>query len=167
VTSSNGLLVLGIGNVLMGDEGVGVHALARLEDEAWPDDVTLVDGGTGGFHLLSLLQDSEPVVMIDAAADGRPPGTVRVITPRFASDFPPSLSAHDIGLRDLVEATALLGHLPEMYLVTVSIAHIKPMCLSLSPEIEQAVPGVVGTVQSIVAELRERAGRKAPATLAN
>ena len=151
--ASGGLLILGIGNVLMGDEGVGVHTLARLQDEAWPDGVTLVDGGTGGFHLLSLLQDYEPVVMIDAAADGRPPGTVGVIRPRFASDFPPSLSAHDIGLRDLVEATALLGHLPDVHLVTVSIADISPMCLTLSPPVERAVPRVLDTVRSIVTSL--------------
>jgi hydrogenase maturation protease len=150
---SGGLLILGIGNVLMGDEGAGVHALRRLEDEAWPDGVTLVDGGTGGFHLLSLLQDYEPVVMIDAAADGRAPGTVRVIRPRFASDFPPSLSAHDIGLRDLVEATALLGHLPDLHLVTVSIAEIAPMCLTLSPPVERAMPRILDTVRAIVASL--------------
>lgn len=145
-----GRLILGIGNVLMGDEGVGVHALAELRKEEWPDDVTLVDGGTGGFHLLSLLQDYEPVVMIDATADGRPPGTVGLIRPRFASDFPPSLSAHDIGLRDLVEATALLGHLPELHLVTVSIGGITPMCLTLSSPVAAAVPQVIDRVRSIV-----------------
>ena len=147
------VLVLGIGNVLMGDEGVGVHAVRLLEQENWPAGVTVVDGGTGGFHLLSLLQDYEPVIMIDAAADGRPPGTVRVITPRFASDFPPSLSAHDIGLRDLVEATALVGHLPEIHLVTVSIGEVAPMCLRLSPSVGAALPDVVATVKGIVEQV--------------
>ena len=160
--SRPGLLILGIGNVLMGDDGVGVHTAMRLQREAWPDGVTVIDGGTGGFHLLSLLQDYEPVVMIDATADGRPPGTVGVLRPRFASDFPPSLSAHDIGLRDLVEATALLaprpgsgqGHLPDLYLVTVSIDEITPMCLTLSPAVEGAVPQVIDTVHAIVRGLR-------------
>jgi hydrogenase maturation protease len=158
VVTGKGLLVLGIGNVLMGDEGVGVHAVTRLQQEAWPDGVTLIDGGTGGFHLLSLLQDYEPVVMIDATADGRPPGTIGVLRPRFASDFPPSLSAHDIGLRDLVEATALLGHLPELHLVTVSIDEITPMCLTLSPRVERAVPDVLRTVERLVADLRATMG---------
>ena len=152
--SRPGLLILGIGNVLMGDEGVGVHTAMRLQREAWPDGVTVIDGGTGGFHLLSLLQDYEPVVMIDATADGRPPGTVGVLRPRFASDFPPSLSAHDIGLRDLVEATALLGRLPDLHLVTVSIDEITPMCLTLSPAVEGAVPQVIDTVHAIVSGLR-------------
>jgi hydrogenase maturation protease len=149
--ATGGLLILGIGNVLMGDEGVGVRAATRLAREAWPDGVTVIDGGTGGFHLLSLLQDYEPVVMIDAAADGRPAGTVGVLRPRFASDFPPSLSAHDIGLRDLVETTALLGHLPDLHLVTVSIDEINPMSLALSPAVAQSVPRVIDTVRAIVA----------------
>jgi hydrogenase maturation protease len=156
--ASGGLLILGIGNVLMGDEGVGVHAAARLEREDWPEGVTVVDGGTGGFHLLSLLQDYEPVVMIDAAADGRAAGTVGVLRPRFASDFPPSLSAHDIGLRDLVEATALLGPLPDLHLVTVSIDDITPMCLALSPPVAAAVPRVIDTVRAIVSRLTATAG---------
>jgi hydrogenase maturation protease len=151
--AAGGLLILGIGNVLMGDEGVGVHAAARLSKETWPEGVTVIDGGTGGFHLLSLLQDYEPVVMIDATADGRAPGTVGVLRPRFASDFPPSLSAHDIGLRDLVETTALLGNLPDLHLVTVSINEINPMCLVLSPSVAQAVPRVIDTVRSIVTRL--------------
>ena len=156
--ASGGLLILGIGNVLMGDEGVGVHTATKLQREEWPDGVTVIDGGTGGFHLLSLLQDYEPVVMIDATADGRAPGTVGVLRPRFASDFPPSLSAHDIGLRDLVEATALLGHLPDLHLITVSIDEITPMCLTLSPAVECAVPRVMDTVRSIVSSLTATAG---------
>lgn len=159
--ASGGLLVLGIGNVLMGDEGVGVHTAIRLQREEWPDGVTVIDGGTGGFHLLSLLQDYEPVVMIDATADGRAPGTVGVLRPRFASDFPPSLSAHDIGLRDLVEATALQGHIPDLYLVTVSIDEITPMCLTLSPPVERAVPRVIETVRAIVSAV----GASAPVPL--
>jgi len=151
MAAPGGLLILGIGNVLMGDEGVGVHAAARLSRQAWPEGVTVIDGGTGGFHLLSLLQDYEPVVMIDATSDGRAPGTVGVLRPRFASDFPPSLSAHDIGLRDLVETTALLGHLPDLHLVTVSIDEISPMSLALSPAVAQSVPRVIDTVRAIVA----------------
>lgn len=148
-----GVLILGIGNVLMGDEGVGVHVARLLEEEEWPEGVTVVDGGTGGFHLLELMQDYEPVVMIDATADGRAPGTLGVIRPRFASDFPPSLSAHDIGLRDLVETAALLGHLPEVHLVTVSIGEITPMCLTLSPPVEAVLPDVIQAVTHIVSEM--------------
>jgi len=151
--SGSTVLVLGVGNLLMGDEGVGVHAVRRLEQEGLPPGVALVDGGTGGFHLLSYLSDYETMVMIDATMDGRPAGTVSVIRPRYASDFPRTLSAHDIGLRDLVESAALLRSLPAIHLVTISIDAMQPMQMSLSPAIEASLPRVVETVRELVAGL--------------
>jgi len=146
------LLVLGIGNVLMGDEGVGVHAINALGRERWPEGIALVDGGTGGFHLLEYLQGYGSIVMIDATMDGQPAGTVSVLRPKYASDFPRSLTAHDIGLRDLIEATALLGALPDVTLITVSISEIKSMVLTLSDPVESAIPMVRRLVQALVAE---------------
>jgi hydrogenase maturation protease len=146
----NGPLVLGIGNVLMGDEGVGVHAVWQMEGTL-PPDVSLLDGGTGGFQLLGALTGHGRVFMIDATMDGQPAGTVSVLRPRYASDFPRSLTAHDIGLRDLVEAAALLGHLPRVTLVTVSIAAIVPMDTTLSPAVEAAIPAVRAMVNALVA----------------
>lgn len=149
---SSPLLVLGIGNVLMGDEGVGVHAIRALERERWPAGIVLVDGGTGGFHLLEYLQSYRSIVMIDATMDGQPAGTVSVIRPKYATDFPRSLTAHDIGLRDLVEATALLGGLPDVTLITVSIVEIKSMVLTLSDPVEAAIPMVRRLLQTLVVE---------------
>jgi hydrogenase maturation protease len=143
-------LVLGIGNVLMGDEGVGVAVLNALSRESWPAEVTLLDGGTGGFHLLEYLQAHDPVVLIDAAMDGQPPGTVSVLYPRYAPDFPRALTAHDIGLRDLIEAAALLGPLPAFTLVTVSIDDIRPMTMVLSPAVEAAIEPAMAVVREVV-----------------
>ncbi len=144
------LLVLGIGNVLMGDEGVGVHAVRGMARDVFPPHVALLDGGTGGFHLLSYFEDFAEIIMIDATMDGQPPGTLSLIRPRFASDFPRSLSAHDIGLRDLIEAAALLGPLPLIHLITVSIGPISPMVIELSPAIESALPRVTRRVRQII-----------------
>jgi len=155
------ILILGVGNVLMGDEGVGVHAVRVLERQAWPPAVSLLDGGTGGFHLLSHLSEPDVVVMIDATLDGRPPGTVSVIEPRYASDFPAALSAHDIGLKDLVESAALLGMLPRVVLVTVSVAALQPMQMEMSEEVRASLPAVVATVADLVAEaLRSQPPRR-------
>jgi hydrogenase maturation protease len=144
------LLVLGVGNVLMGDEGVGVHAVTRLSGESFPPGVEILDGGTGGFHLLSLFQEYDPIVIIDATMDGKPPGTVSVTRPRFAVDFPRTLSAHDIGLRDLLESASLLGPLPRLYLVTIAIDAIQSMQLELSEPVTDALRDVVSEVQKIV-----------------
>ena len=147
------ILVLGIGNYLMGDEGVGVHAIKALEREPVPPGVSLLDGGTGGFHLLSSLQEYPTVLLIDATMDGGPPGTVRVLRPKFASDFPRALSAHDIGLRDLIESAILTGKLPDIHLVTVSIGDLNDMNTELSPPVKAAIPSVVASVKEILAGL--------------
>ena len=145
------ILILGIGNVLMGDEGVGVHAVRWLESLPLPEGVETLDGGTGGFHLLGHLMDHPCVIMIDATMDGHAPGTVRLIKPKFASDFPKSLSAHDIGLKDLVESAAVLDGLPDIYLITVSIAEIQPgMNMDLSPEVRDALPHIRAIISHIL-----------------
>jgi hydrogenase maturation protease len=151
-------LVLGIGNLLMGDEGVGVHVLRHLETHAHLTEVDLVDGGTGGFHLLEYFETYERVLLIDAAADGEPPGTVRAIQPRYASDYPPSLAAHDIGLKDLIEGAQLLGHHPEVVLVTISIAALSGMSLELSHDVRAAIEPAAQTVTEWLANHPGAAG---------
>lgn len=151
------VLVLGIGNWLMGDEGVGVHAVRHYGAGPLPPGVTALDGGTGGFHLLSYLQDFSRVVMIDATMDGAPDGTVTVLRPRYASDYPRALSAHDIGLRDLIESAALLGPLPDVDLITVSVSAVRPMSTDLSPAVRHALPLVLARVAALVARVPEAA----------
>ncbi len=148
------VLILGVGNLLMGDEGVGVHVARQLEQEDLPAGVMVVDGGTGGFHLLSYLEEYRSVIMIDACMDGREAGTISVLKPRFASDFPRALSAHDIGLRDLIESASLLGSLPEMYLITISIAEMQSMAMTLSPRVAGSIPDVVVRVREILGTIR-------------
>lgn len=132
------LLVLGIGNVLLGDEGVGVQVIRELEGHPVPSHVTLLDGGTGGFHLLEYLQDYPKVILVDATLDAKEPGTISVIRPRFSNDFPRTLSSHDIGLKDLVESAALLGQLPEITLITVTVDPEQSLTMELSPRIKES-----------------------------
>ena len=99
------------------DEGVGIHVIKALENEKLPAHVHLMDGGTGGLHLLSWLQGYDRIIMIDATLDNNPPGTVRLIQPRYATDFPPLMSAHEIGLKDMIDAMFLTDDLPETHLL--------------------------------------------------
>lgn len=150
------VLVLGVGNLLVGDEGVGVHVVRALMESDWPAHVHIIDGGTGGFHLLSYFSDYKRIILIDATRDGEPVGTVNSFTPRLAGDFPASLGAHDIGLKDLIGAAALTGPLPEMIVLTVSIDELKPMVLDLSPEVAAAVPEVCYRVRKLVGVTEQR-----------
>ena len=134
--------IVGIGNVLLGDEGIGVHVVRHVERMPLPDGVTCIDGGTGGLHLLGLLEKTRRVVLIDATADGATPGTVRRLRPRFSGDYPRTLTAHDIGLKDLLDAVDLLGDRPEITLLAVSIGTPGEMSTSLSTPLEALVPEI-------------------------
>ena len=147
------ILVLGIGNLLMGDEGAGVRVAETLLATVLPSHVEVVEGGTGGFHLLELFDHYEQVIIVDAALDSKPPGTISVLTPRYASDFPPTLTAHDIGLKDLVDAAHLLGHAPPIQLVTISVNNFQSMGLELSKQVAAAIPLAVNKVLRIVEDL--------------
>ena len=147
------ILVLGVGNLLLGDEGVGVHVAQQLAEESLPEFMEVVDGGTGGFHLIPVMESFPYVVLIDATIDGRQPGTVTLLKPRFASDYPPSLSAHDVGLKDLISSLYLIGKVPEVYLITVSITGVQPMTLELSEPVKEAIPEVKKKISRILKEL--------------
>jgi hydrogenase maturation protease len=143
----NKVLILGIGNVLMGDEGIGVHVVNALEKTVFPESVEILDGGTGGFLLLEPLQTARKVILIDATIDGARAGTIRRLRPRFSKDFPKTLTAHDIGLKDLLDTFYLLGDAsPDVTLFAVSIPPLQDMTTELSPELVSIVPQVAQMV---------------------
>jgi len=131
-------LVLGLGNIIMGDEGVGVHVVRALEKRQLPANVKCLDGGTGGFILLEPLQEAGRVILIDAAADGNPLGTVTRTTPRFARDYPPTLTAHDIGVKDLLDAFYMQGGTRDVILYSVTIDPHQALSMELSPDCARA-----------------------------
>jgi hydrogenase maturation protease len=127
------ILVLGIGNLLMGDEGVGVHVIRRLNGMKLTEGVECLDGGTGSFLLLEPMQQAKRVILIDATIDGQPAGTVTRLTPKFSSDYPKTLTAHDIGLKDLLDAAYLTRDALDVTLFAVSIDPLQGMGMELSP----------------------------------
>ena len=145
----NDILVLGIGNLLMKDEGIGIHIIRRLSSETIPG-IDLMDGGTGGLHLLDPVQSHKKVIVIDASLDEFPAGTVRVLHPKFAMDFPRQLSAHEIGFKDLIDAATISGKLPEMHLVAISVKDFGEMSMDLSPEAEEAIPEAIARVMELI-----------------
>lgn len=140
-------LILGIGNVLMGDEGVGVAVVNELEKTALPENVELLDGGVGSFLLLEPMQSAERVILIDATIDGEKTGTVRRLRPRYSTEYPRTLTAHDIGLKDLLDTFYLTGDAPpDVTLFAVSIPPLQDMKIELSPELLPVVPQVAQMV---------------------
>lgn len=137
--SGNNTLVLGLGNVIMGDEGVGVHVVRALTQHPLPAGVECLDGGTGGFILLEPLEKAGRIILIDATDDGQPVGTVTRTRPQFSRDYPPTMTAHDIGVKDLLDAFYIQGGKRDVTLFTVSIDPHQRISMELSEECRGAV----------------------------
>lgn len=142
-----------MGNILLQDEGVGVRAVEYMQGKDMPDNVDLLDGGTGGFTLLPEIMKYDEVILIDATLDEQPAGTIRVIKPKFSKDFPKAMSTHDIGLKDLIDSASILGKLPPLHLIIVTIKSIQPMDLELSPEVALVLPDVYRQVLEVLEKI--------------
>lgn len=153
MTTQNGILVLGIGNILLRDEGAGIHVVTSLESEGFTE-ADLMDGGTGGFHLLGFIQSYKTVIIIDASLDEFPAGNVRILHPKYAKDFPRQLSAHEIGLKDLLDSAYLLGNMPQIHLVAISIKDFQDMGMELTDEVRKAIPVAIQSVKELVSSLQ-------------
>lgn len=149
------LLVLGVGNVLMGDEGVGVHVVRHLQGLPRPLGCACLDGGTGSLQLLDPMQRAGQIILVDACVDGAPVGTVRRLHPRFSTDYPAALGAHDIGLRDLLDVFYLLGAQPDVTLYAISIGPVAGLDLELSEGLAARVPEIA---RRILAEVEGKLG---------
>jgi hydrogenase maturation protease len=141
-------LVLGLGNVIMGDEGIGVHVVRALGQQALPPNVECLDGGTGGFILLEPLQLADRIFLIDATADDNPIGTVTRTTPKFSRDYPPTLTAHDIGVKDLLDAFYMQGGSRDVVLYAITIDPHQKISMELSPECKKAADEAVAQIMA-------------------
>jgi len=137
------MLILGVGNTLLSDEGLGVQMLDYLQTH-YPnlENVTYVDGGTLSFTLASWIEDADSLVIVDAAELKAAPGTVQVFEgetmDRFAGET--KRSVHEVSIGDLLSIARLTDYLPENRLLVA----IQPKNIDwgsdLSPEVEQAMP---------------------------
>jgi hydrogenase maturation protease len=149
-SSNHKTLVLGLGNVIMGDEGIGVHVVRALVQQALPPNVECLDGGTGGFILLEPLENADRIFLVDATADENPIGTVTRTTPKFSRDYPPTLTAHDIGVKDLLDAFYMQGGSRDVVLYAITIDPHQSISMELSETCKKAADEAVAR---IVAEL--------------
>lgn len=141
------ILVLGIGNTLLRDEGVGVHAVRALAGLPGPDGVELLDGGTAGADLLDAISDRDQLIVVDALDAPVPPGTILKLRPEdLRADPSGGLSLHEFGIAETLMMARHLGCGPHH----VTIIAIKPQdtqCgLELSPQMQQWMPRLVATI---------------------
>lgn len=147
------ILVLGVGNILLGDEGIGVRVIESLKECRVPEGVELFDGGTASLELLSIFSDRRKLIIVDAIRGGQEPGAVYRFNFEdltYQKDFATSL--HQIGIIDSLNQAKILGCLPqEVVIIGIEPANIAPG-LKLSPEMVSIIPKVQELVLKELAE---------------
>jgi hydrogenase maturation protease len=145
------VLVLGIGNILLSDEGAGVRAVEELQNRYdCPDTVEIVDGGTVGFELLPYFEDRSHILILDAVNTGNKPGTIVRI------DDPPAflqrkISPHQIGLADVMGIAVITDIMPK----NITLFGIEPKQLSTGLDLSTVVArNLSQLVDMVVAELK-------------
>jgi len=143
-------LVLGLGNTIMSDDGIGPKVIEQLQqDGGLPEGVLLLDGGTLGLDLLPHLEGVQRLIIVDAVEIGQPAGTcVRLAGDEVPMALETKLSPHQMGMKDLLAVARLMGHLPD----EIVLIGVQPACLEmdteLTPPIAAALPTLVAMVQA-------------------
>ena len=141
--------ILGIGNVLMGDDGLGPYAVEILRSRYdFPDHVELVDGGTPGLDFLPYISHARSVIVVDTVSSKGTPGTLKIYRDReiIGSAPPPRLTPHQPGLRESLMATELTDASPEEMVLIGVVPETVEQGTTLSEPVQAAVEEVLKTV---------------------
>lgn len=148
------IAVIGLGNILLKDEGVGVHAANTLKEKcSFPEGVEVIDGGTLGLDLLPLIEGKDKVLIIDAVDFRKEPGYIGVIDD---DDIPSTLfaklSVHHIGLSDVLYAAKLMDAMPSR----IRLIGVQPLSLEVGLDMTDCISGKINDViDKIIESLKE------------
>lgn len=149
-------LVLGIGNVLLKDEGIGVHVIRAMEGHRLPDNVTLFDGGVTGIDLLEQIEEADRLIIVDAVEAGGQPGSIF----RFKADEVEVMidehktSLHQVDLFETLKIAKFLGSYPETIVIGVQPKDTT-WGLEPTPEVASRIPQIVDLVLSEIQAFRD------------
>ena len=141
------IVVIGIGNLLLMDEGIGVHTINELETHDLPKSIEIYDGGTGGFKLIDLMHGAARVIFIDAVETGKAPGSVTI----FSAEEVHSLynkkkySLHDTDLMEIIKMAEMLGNPP-----MIEIVGIQPKIINYGTTLSNELAGSMSNIMNTV-----------------
>lgn len=136
------ITILGLGNILLGDEGFGVHFVRWFgERHKLPENVRVVDGGVLGYTLLDIICNCDHLLIIDAIKAGDEPGSIyRFTREELESKMPPPTSAHEVTFQDVLFKAELIGEIPSVVFLCIVPGYYGEMDLEMSPEMRGRFP---------------------------
>ncbi len=148
------VLVLGVGNILLGDEGVGVHVVRELKKEKLPGSVELMDAGTALFSIVHLLKKRKKVIFVDAAKGGGKPGTIyRILPSQIKNEHNKILSMHEMGLRECLVTLEQEGVFQDIVIIGVE-PDLIDWGVQLSSRLQQKLPEIIRAVLSEISNCK-------------
>jgi len=145
----NKVLVLGVGNSILSDEGLGTHLVKKLQEEEFPDNVELMDGGTRGLDLLAYMDDVAKLIIIDCVKGGAEPGSIFRFEPDKVNvtlkEY--KISFHELGIYDFLHQARLLKSLPPTI-----IFGMEPKEIDWGEELSTTVAAEMGKLKALVTD---------------
>jgi hydrogenase maturation protease len=140
VINQKSTVILGLGNLLLRDEGFGVHVVQKLKNYPLPGNFRVVEGGVGGYNLLGYLEGIERLLVVDVMMIDVTPGKLTIFKPglHYKDNGQNALSFHQVGIMELVQMGELLGHHPEVFFLVTRPKILKPG-LNLSSCLQKSV----------------------------
>ncbi|MEW6161782.1 MAG: HyaD/HybD family hydrogenase maturation endopeptidase [Nitrospirota bacterium] len=137
-------VILGVGNLLLSDEGVGVHIANELMKMELPPEVSVVEGGTNGFHLINVITEADRLIVIDAVKGGGAPGSIYRFDINDVRNCPSGFktSVHQIGILEVIDLSGLIGKTPQTTVIGVEPKSLE-LGMELSPEIKAKIPRII------------------------
>ncbi len=158
------ITILGLGNILLADEGFGVHFIRYFEDRyILPENVEIVDGGVMGYVLLDIFDRSDLIIVVDCIKLDDEPGSIyRFTHEEFITKLPPPTSAHEVKFSDVLIKAEMIGELPEMVFLCIVPKEFKDMDLEMTGDLKNRLP----VMDSLLIKELEGLGIKAEAKYA-
>ena len=141
------IVVIGIGNLLLMDEGIGVHTINELEKHDLPGSIEIYDGGTGGFKLIDLMHGADIVIFIDAVETGKAPGSVTIFRAEEVHSIynKKKYSLHDTDLMEIIKMAEMLGNPP-----MIEIVGIQPKIINYGTTLSNELAGSMSNIMNTV-----------------
>ena len=146
-SSPQKIAILGVGNLLLSDEGVGVHVANELMKMDLPSEVSVVEGGTDGFRLLNVITEADRLIVIDAVKGGAEPGSLYRFDINEVQNCPSGFktSVHQIGILEVINLSGLIGKTPHTTVIGIEPKSLD-MNMELTPEIKSKIPRIIDLI---------------------
>ena len=142
--SPKNIVILGVGNLLLSDEGFGVHVANELMKMELPSGVSVVEGGTDGFRLLNVITEADRLIVVDAIRGGAKPGSIYRFDIGDVRNCPSGFktSVHQIGILEVIDLSGLIGKTPYTTVIGVEPKSLK-IGMELTPQIKAKIPRII------------------------